>query len=164
MKKLSTVSKTRLGVAAAALLLLVGIAGVAYAYFTTTASGSGSATVGSNTTLTITQTGSITNLVPGGPSLPVTYTISNPSANGNQSLGAVSATITSVTPTTGNTCATSNFTTSAAATAVGEITAGSTYTPTSSTEPTVQMVETNTNQDGCEGATVNLTLAAAMGS
>ena len=118
MTKLFT-KKRRLVVTGAALALAIGAGSVAYAYFTTTGSGSASATGGSNTTLTITQTNTITGLTPGGPSLPVTYTISNPAANGDQSLGLVSATIASVTPVGANTCAASNFAVTAAGSAVG---------------------------------------------
>ncbi len=158
-----TRSKARI-VVSLGVLAAIGIAGVAIAYFTTTGSGTGTATVGSSTALTITQTGSVTGLTPGGPSQPVAYTIANPSANGNQSLGVVSATVSSVTPVGANTCATSNFTTSPASAAVGTINSGSTFTSAAATEPTVQMTETGTNQDGCQGATVNLTLTAAPGA
>ena len=145
-------------------LAAMAIAGAAIGYFTTTGSGTGTATVGSSTTLTIVQTGSISGLTPDGPAQPVTYTIANPSANGDQNLGVVSATVSSVTTVGSNTCAASNFSTSSAGSAVGTISAGSTFSSSAATEPTVQMTDTGTNQDGCQGATVNLTLTAAPGA
>ena len=145
-------------------VVALALAGAAIAYFTTNGSGTGTATVGQATSLTITHTGSISNLVPGGASQPVAFTINNPSGKGNQNLGKVSATVSSVTPTNGNTCTTANFTTAAASSAVGTINDGSTYSSTASTQPSVSMIDTGSNQDGCQGATVNLTLSAAQGS
>jgi hypothetical protein len=164
VEKLFTTRKRRLVVAGAALALAIGVASAAFAYFTTTGTGPGSATAGSSTVLTIVQTNAITGLTPGGPAQPVAFTINNPSPNGDQTLGVVSATVTSVTPTGANVCTTANFTTTAAGAVVGEILNGGTFTSTGATEPTVQMVETGANQDGCEGATVNLTLTAAAGT
>jgi hypothetical protein len=140
------------------------LAGAAIAYFTTNGSGTGTAPVGSSTSLTITHTGSISNLVPAAAAQPVTFTINNPSGKGNQNLGKVSATVASVTPTNGNTCTAANFTTTTASSAVGTINDGATYTSVVSTQPSVQMIDTGSNQDGCQGATVNLTLSAAQGS
>ena len=145
-----------LGVVAA-----MGIAGAAIAYFTSTGSGTGTATVGSSTALTITQTGSISGLTPGGPLASVAYTINNTSA-GSQKLGVVSVTGLSVSPSA---CATSNFTTLPATTPVGTIIGGGTFTSlvNTPTGPTVQMIDSG-NQDACQNAVVTLTLSAAQGS
>lgn len=150
-------------IASLTVVAVLGIAGAAIAYFTTTGSGTGTAGVGTSAALTITQTGAVSNLSPGAAAQPVAYTITN-SSSGGQNLGIVSATVASVTPVGSNTCATSNFTTTPATTAVGTIAGGATFTSTTATQPTVQMTETGTNQNGCQGATVNLTLTAAAGS
>lgn len=147
----------------AALAIAAATAVGGYAYFTTPGSGSGTATVGTSTALTITQTGTITGLLPGSAAVPITYTITNSAGNGAQNLGIVSATIGSVTGGSG-TCDASNFTVAAASSPVGTIADGATYTSSASTEPTLQMIETGTNQDACQGATVSLSLSAAQGS
>jgi len=137
----------------------------AYAYFTTTGSGTGSAGVGTNTALTITQTGSITGLTPAGPSSAVAYTITNAAANGDQNLGKVTVSniaVDSAHQTAG--CQASWFAATAPTSAVGTINAGTTYTSVAGTEPSVQMNESGTNQNACEGATLTLTLSGAAGS
>lgn len=136
----------------------------AVAYFTTTGSGTGSASVGTSTALTVTQTGSVSNLTPGSAAQPVAYSISNPSGKGNQNLGKVSITGVTVTPTTGNTCTSSNFQVTTAGSAIGTINDGATYNSITATQPTVQMIDTGLNQDGCQGASLSFTLSAAQGS
>jgi len=136
----------------------------AVAYYTTTGSGSGSATVGTSHALTITQTGSVSNLAPSAAAQSVHYTINNPAGNGNQNLGKVSVTGITVTPTSGNTCTSSNFQVTTAGSAVGTVNDGATFTSSSSTEPTVQMIDTGLNQDGCQGASLSFTLSAAQGT
>ena len=161
-------------VASTVVSLVIAGSGVAYAYFTSTGSGTGSATVGSSTALTITQTNTIAGLLPGGSASPVQFTILNDSG-GNENLGLVSASVSSVTLAEGHpsgTCSASDFTVTAGTTVVGSISNGSTYDSTTassgseltSVEPTVAMKETGSNQDACQGATVNLTLTAAQGS
>lgn len=138
----------------------------AVAYFTTNGSGTGSASVGSSTAVTVTQTGgAITGLVPGVAAKPVTYSIDNPAGNGNQNLGKV--TVSNITVDAGHSAAcdaATNFQATAPSSAVGTINDGATYTSTSSTQPTVQMLETGSSQDGCKGATLTLTLTAGQGS
>lgn len=152
----------------AALVVAAVGAVAAYAGFSSQGSGAGTATVGTSTPLTIAQTNAITGLLPGSTAEPVEYSIVNASGNGAQNLGLVTASITSVSggSNTPSVCTASNFQVTAATVPVGTIADGATFDSTSDTasEPKVQMVETGTNQDGCEGATVHLTLSAAEGS
>jgi hypothetical protein len=134
-----------------------------YAYFSTTGSGSGSATVGSNTALTITQTNTISGLVPGGSAKSVEYSIDNTAGNGVQNLGKVTISniaIDSSHATAG--CQASWFSANAPSTAVGTIADGGTFDSTSdaTTEPSIQMDDSGTNQDSCKGATVSFDLSA----
>lgn len=137
----------------------------AFAYFTTTGSGTGTATVGSDTALTIVQTGSTTGLTPAGGAKTVAYTITNATGNGAQNLGVVSISNISVDATHATAgCQASWFIPTAAADPVGTILDGATYTSTASTQPTVFMVNSGTNQDSCKGATLSFDLSAAAGS
>jgi hypothetical protein len=153
--------------AALGIVAALALAGAAIAYFTSTGSGTATATVGSSTPLTVLQAGSITGLTPNGPIDPVQYTIANPVGKGNQNLGLVSASISSVTKAVGapaGTCTASDFQITAAANPVGTINDGVTFTSSSTNEPSIQMKDTGVSQDGCQGATVNLALSAAQGS
>ena len=163
MKRFMNKKVAAIGLAAG---LALGAAGAAFAYFTTTASGPGSATVGTNTALDIVQTGSISGLTPGGPTVPVTYTIDNPTGNGAQNLGVVTFTITGFSGNTNtpNTCTAADFTITPGGSVVGTIADGATYTSVVGTEPTIQMKETGANQNGCENAVLTLSLTAAAGS
>jgi hypothetical protein len=61
--------------------LILGVSGAAFAVWTTTGSGSGSATASSNVTSTVTADASPAadaNLYPGGPAVPVHFSINNP--------------------------------------------------------------------------------------
>lgn len=148
-----------------ALAVAAATAVAAYAYFTTTGSGTGSASVTTNTALTITQTNSITGLTPAGPSAAVTFSITNAAANGDQNLGKVTISniaVDSTHQTAG--CQASWFSAIAPASAVGTINAGTTYTSVAGTQPSVQMTESGTNQNACQGATLTLTLSGAAGT
>ena len=148
-----------------ALAVAAAAAVAAYAYFTTTGSGTGSASVGTSTALTIAQTNTITGLTPAGPSAAVQYSITNAAANGDQNLGKVTVSniaVDSTHQTAG--CQASWFSATAPASAVGTINAGDTYTSVAGTQPSVQLNESGTKQDACEGATLTLTLAGAAGS
>jgi hypothetical protein len=147
----------------ATMIAAVATAVGAYAYFTTTGSGTGSATVGTSTALTITQTGSVSNLLPGGASQSISYTVNNTLA-GDQYVGAVSASVTSVDQTPAGalagTCDASDFSFTAAASAPGDIAGNTVYNSVAATQPSISMVNKASSQDGCKGATVHLSLNA----
>ncbi|HUE28528.1 MAG TPA: hypothetical protein VMP89_17265 [Solirubrobacteraceae bacterium] len=147
---------------------MLAIAGGAVAYFTTTSSGTGTAQVGTSSALTISSASTASNLYPGGTARPIAFSIDNTS-DGHQYVGKVSATVTAVYDSTNtteidengtNACATSNFTTGAASSDVGDIAGGTTYNSAASAEPTVSMTN-NGNQNGCENAVVHLSLSSS---
>jgi hypothetical protein len=170
--------------AVGALALAVG----AYAYFTSTGTGSSSATAGSssNYTVVVTPTGSVA-LTPqtstdvsaaGGVFQPYTGTVHN-NSSGRQKVTLLTANITGATPTTGNTCAASNFSLYSNAShwtvASGGQSATSTDGGTGTTLPSdmaagatlsfndiaVYLTDPGSNQDGCQGATVNVSVTAS---
>jgi hypothetical protein len=164
------------------------LAVAAYAYFTSTGTGSSSASVGtsSNYTVTVTPTGSVA-LTPqtssdvsgtGGVFQPYTGSVKN-NSSGRQNVSLLTANITGVTPASGKTCAASNFslyspaghwtvasggqsaTTSdggTGATLPSDMAAGATL---SFNDVAVYLVDSGSNQDGCQGATVNVSVTAS---
>jgi hypothetical protein len=147
----------RMAVAAAGAVALVTAVG-AYAYWTNGGSGSGSATTGTNAAITVTQTATPSGLYPGGPAAALSGKFDNGNS-GSVFVNTVSATIASVTgPNIDGThpCVAADYQLNgfpvtvnaqvAAGTAVGAWTGGS-----------IQLLNPATNQDGCKGATVNLT-------
>jgi hypothetical protein len=153
---MNTKSKKRLLV----LLSTVGVLAVAvaaYAYWSAGGAGTANATTaGGNASLVnAVTTSSLSGLYPGG-----SVTLSGEFDNtGNQNavhVNSLSVAISSVTPAPTKTCAAANYSITtqptvstadvAAATQGGAFTGGA-----------LTMDETNANQDGCKGATVNLT-------
>jgi hypothetical protein len=138
------------GVAAA---IIAGTAGSAIAYWSTTGSGSGgAATAGSDTAMTITQSGTITGLTPGSTAAALNVTVAN-SAVSSQQIGTITAT-----PSYPANCDASNWT----------------VTPTSNGPTTVAgnsssgVIEVATvalkdlpavDQNLCKGASVSFTFA-----
>ena len=131
--------------------------GVAYAYWTTTGTGSGSASTGGTVAITVNQTSTVSGLYPGGPAAALSGNFNNPNS-GQVRVGSVSATISSVTgpnidgthPCTGSDYQLNGFPVSvntqvAAGNGVGSWSGGS-----------IQLLNSGSNQDGCKGATVNL--------
>ncbi len=140
----------------AGLALLV-IAAGAYAYFTTTGSGTATATVGSSSAVTL--KGTVTgNLYPGSSS-PVTLTVDNPST-GKQRVGTI--TLEKITADAGHpTCSVvtsggnPDFT-------MADVVVNKTYATGNNQAVTpngsLAMNDTGVSQDGCQGATLTLTL------
>ena len=163
MKRFLTSKK---GLALLATFVVAAVAAVgAYAYFTSTGSGTGSASVGSHVALTITQTNTISGLVPDGSAHTVAYTIDNTANTFAQNLGDVTVSNIAVDATHATAgCLATWFSANAPTDPVGTIAASSTYTSDSTTQPSVQMNESGTNQSSCEGAALTLTLSGAQGS
>jgi hypothetical protein len=155
--------KTKKGIAILAVLVLAAVGAVAaYAFFTASGSGTATAGVGGPTALTIVQKGTITGLLPGGPAAPVDFTITNPTS-GDEGIGDVIVKVEST--SAGTHCLPSNFVVNQHyVSGPTEIDAGQTYDSTLDPGPhsgtTIQMIETGVSQDGCEGATVNLSFLA----
>lgn len=156
--------KSKATAAVLALLVVGGVGGGAYAYWTNGGgSGTGTATAGSTAApITVVQTSDVSNMGPGvGPiTLMGTFTNNN---TGPVYVNTVTASISSVTLAQGatGTCSAADFDLQNPAMTVGkEVAKGSNSgswqgaTIAFKDNPTV-------NQDGCKGATVNLSYAVA---
>lgn len=138
----------RRSIAAGILLVLALAAGGAYAYWTNSGDGTGSASTGNGGTdqLTVTQTGSITNLRPGGAAQAITGTISNAS-DADVRVASVSVSLADTTWQPG--CSASDYTVSGSPLSVNQdITAGGSISLPAGL--TVQFNNTGSNQDGCK--------------
>lgn len=146
-------------VAALATACVLALAAGAYAYFTSAGSGTATATVGSSSAVVL--HGTVGGALYPGASQTVTFTVDNPSS-GTQRVGTIS--LTKVQADAGHaSCLTTitgekpDFT--MAAVAVNKVYAagnGQVVTPTG----TLTMNDTGVSQDGCQGATLTLTLAS----
>ncbi|HET6741637.1 MAG TPA: hypothetical protein VFH76_21985 [Kribbella sp.] len=144
---------------AAAATLVIG-AGSAFAYWSTTGSGSGAgATSAGASDLTIAQTSTIANMYPGDAPQTITGTVTNNAAN-KAYVNTVTVSIDSVTKASGasGSCDATDYTLVTPVMTVGkDIAAGGTE---SFTGATLQFNNKAANQDGCKGATVNLSYAS----
>jgi hypothetical protein len=142
---------------ALASICVLAIAAAAYAYFTTSGSGTATATVGTGSAVTI--KGTITgNLYPGS-SLPVSFTVDNPSP-GKQRVGTIS--LEKITPDAGHaSCSVvvgggnPDFT-------MADVVANQTFVSGNNqavtAAGTLAMNDTGVSQNACQGATLTLTL------
>jgi hypothetical protein len=164
MKKIITSKKAI--VALLVTLTVVAISAVgAYAYWTKGGTGTGTATVGNVVNVTVNQTPLAPGaLYPGGAPVALSgdFTSTNSSA---VQVGQIQASITSVTPSglippqqTPNPCTAADFVIAGSAT--GPFTAPGNTTGGSWSGLTIQMVDSNTNQNACKGATVNIAYGA----
>lgn len=134
----------------------------AYAYWTAGGTGSGSAATGTNVGVTVVQTSAPVGLYPGGPTSALSGTFTNTN-DGPVYVNTVSATISSVTRTAAAIaaalpCATTDYTLSGFPLTINaEVLANDTSTWSGGT---IQMVNSAANQDGCKGATVNITYSS----
>jgi hypothetical protein len=130
----------------------------AYAYWTNGGSGSGTAVTGSNAAITVTQTTSPTGLYPGGPAAALAGKFNNGN-DGKVYVNDVDATIASVTgPNIDAThpCDASDYVLSGFPVSVdAEVNAGTAQGSWSGGG--IALTNSAANQDGCKGATVNLT-------
>jgi hypothetical protein len=130
--------------------IILGSAGAAFAYFSGNGSGPGSAATGSitGTDLAISQTNTLTGLLPGGPTGTLDLTIKN-NGSGSEEVGTVTGTVTGV--TTGSlsseACSTAFYTVAPVAVNV-DLAAGAHTNVTT----TVSMADDNNNQDNCQAA------------
>jgi hypothetical protein len=142
-------------------LAVLAAATAAYAYWTTAGSGTGSASAGGSSTVSVTQIGTISGLVPGGAAQAVDFKITNPKSTAQYVTG-VSVSISGVTgPNIDGThpCAASDFTLVQPSAINQDLAAGdATFSPSGAT---LAMKDSGSNQDGCKGATVNLAFSAS---
>lgn len=133
-----------------ALVLVVG--GIAYAYWTNTGSGTGSATTGSNDSLVINQTSTITGLAPGEPAQTLSGNFDNPN-DGPVYVTSVTAEVTGTDQ--GAACDATNYTIGGSAPVNAEVPPGngvgswSGLTIQFNNKPAV-------NQDACKNAVVSI--------
>lgn len=128
--------------------VLLGTAGGAYAYWTATGSGTGTASAGTASEVTVNQTGSVADLVPGAAALPLSGTFT--STNNNVVVTSLTAKINSVVPAT---CLATDFVIGGSAVIVNDVPA--TYSKTWS-GLTIALNNTAANQNACKGATVTI--------
>ena len=131
--------------------IILGSAGAAFAYFSGNGSGPGSAATGSitGTDLAISQTNTLTGLLPGGPTGTLDLTIKN-NGSGSEEVGTVTGTVTTVSNGTlvgPEACSTSFYTVAPVAVNV-DLAAGASKNVTT----TVSMADDNNNQDNCQAA------------
>lgn len=142
-------------------LALVAVTGAAVAYWTSNGTGSGTAaTNAAAAALTVTQASAPTNMAPGVTPGAITVTVANPGPNSVKA-NQVVVSISSVTPVGAGSCSAADYvlagetmTAGAADLAAGSSTTFSGATLGFNNSPT-------TDQNGCKGATVNLSYAAS---
>jgi hypothetical protein len=140
-------------VAAGAVLLIA--AGGAYAYWTQGGSGTGSGANGTTVGITVNQTSTVTGMYPGGPAQALSGNFNNTNS-GPVRVATVTAALVSVTGSVGTpACTIADYQLNTpVATVNAEIASGSGVGAWSG--PTVQLLNSATNQDACKNATVNL--------
>lgn len=149
--------RTQRTVAAAVTITALG-AGVAVAYWTTSGSGTGSAAAGTVAAVTVVQTSTISDVVPGATAQTLSGTFNNPNS-GPVYVSTVTASIDSVSKDGGapaGTCDASDYTlANATMTVNAEVPAGDGVGAW--TGATIAFNnKTDTNQDACQNATVTL--------
>ena len=144
----------RKAIAAAGVIFLIA-AGGAYAYWTQGGSGTGSAANGTTVGITVNQTSVITGMYPGGPAQALSGNFNNTNS-GPVRVATVTAALTSVTGSVGTpACTIADFQlNNPVVTINAEIASGSGVG--SWTGPSVQLLNSVTNQDACKNASVNL--------
>ena len=136
-------------------VLVVG-GGAAFAYWAVGGSGTGTATSGGTQNVTVVQTAPATGLAPGSGAHALSGTFTNPNG-GPVYVGTLTASISSVVKADGapeGSCTASDYTLTDASEVLNkEVPADDTGTWSGIS---ISFVNTNANQDGCKGATVNL--------
>ncbi|TDW86948.1 hypothetical protein EV137_5017 [Kribbella pratensis] len=144
---------------AAAATVVIG-AGSAFAYWSTTGSGSGSgATSAGTSNLAIVQTSTVSNLRPGDAAQTISGTVTN-NADSSAYVNSVTVSIAGVTQASGATgiCDATDYTLASPTMSVTtDVAPGGTANFNGAT---LKFNNKATNQDGCKGATVNLSYAS----
>jgi hypothetical protein len=134
----------------------------AFAYWTTGGSGSGSAATGTAQSVTITQLGTVTGLVPGGASQPVDFTITNPASTA-QYVSSVTVAVksgwTAQADSSKPACSAADFT-------IVQPTAVNQDLPNGNTDvkpsgASIALKDAATNQDNCKGVSVDLAFTSS---
>ena len=145
MKKIRAPRRITILLAVAAAAIIIPIA--AFAYFTTTGSGTGSASVGSASAVKLSNTAADVGgtLYPDGADVPITVLVENP-GDGAQYVGTVSGTVQD-----DGACLGSWF-------VIDDVDVKATIAKGASTTATtaVRMLDSNTNQNSCQGKTLTI--------
>lgn len=150
------VLKNKRAVTALAVVAVLALAGAAFAFWTTTGSGEGSGSVASSNG-TITLHGTISEqLVPGGSSA-VKLTADN-GGTSSLSVGTVHAVVSIDEAHANAGCKASDFT--IPDTVENQVIAAHTSGVALAHDGTISMIDSNENQDACQGATVSLALSS----
>jgi hypothetical protein len=147
-------TKRSIAVAAVTLALLGGATG-AFAYWSAIGTGTGSGATGTSTAVNAVQTSTITNLRPGGTAQAISGTFTNTNAAPTY-VSTLTVAITSVTGGAGS-CDATDYTLASAVVTVNALV----DTGTAWSGPTLAFNNKGTNQDGCQGETVNLGFTVA---
>ena len=151
-KKISVIALT---------VAIVAAGGGAFAYWTLSGSGTGSAASGAVTgTISAIQTSTVSNLRPGGTAQSLSGNFNNTDASPIY-VTSVTASISSVTPLQGQTCDATNYTLANAVMTVNASIASGTGVGSWTGATLAFNNKAGVNQDGCQGATVNLAYAIA---
>jgi hypothetical protein len=159
MKRFMNKKVAAVGLAAG---IILGSAGAAFAYFSGSGSGTGSASTGSVTAtdLSITQTNTVTGLLPGGASKTIDLTIKN-NGSGSEEVGTVTGTVNGVsTGSLSSEACSTGFYTVAPVAVNADLAAGASTSVTT----TVSMADDNNNQDNCQAVNGGGALTIAYAS
>ena len=140
-------------------VLVLGGSGIAYAYWSAGGSGTGSAATGTNVAISVNQTSTVTAMAPGDTAQSLSGNFDNPNS-GPVYVTSVTASIASVVKAAGapaGTCSATDYTLANPVMSVAaQVPAGDAQGAWSGA--TIKFNNSTTvNQDGCKGATVNLT-------
>ncbi|MGC9974334.1 MAG: hypothetical protein ABSC36_02935 [Gaiellaceae bacterium] len=155
-------SKKRVVLAAIVVVALAIASGVAFAYWTSSGSGTASAAAAAGSAgVSVTQVGTVSNLVPGGTAQAVDFKITN-GQSVKQYISSVAVSISSVTAPNSDgshPCSSADFTLVQPNAVNADLAPGdTTFQPSGAS---IAMKDTASNQDGCKGATVNLAFSAS---
>lgn len=132
----------------------------AYAYWTSGGTGTGTADTGASANISVNQDELTFALEPGVAPQTLSGDFTN-STDGPVYVTSVTASIASVTPLEGQTCTAANYNLTDAVALVGAEAGVGTGVGASWTGPEIEFNNTAANQDGCQGATVNLAYVIA---
>ena len=155
--------KSKKSIAVVAVIAVLAASVGAYAYWTASGSGTGVAATGTSAAITVNQTSVISNMHPGDTAQTLTGNFTN--ATGQpEYVSTVTASISGVTKSgtaPPGTCDATDYTlANPVATVNAEVPVGSPETTITWTGPTIKFKDDPAvNQDGCQGATVNLSYA-----
>ena len=150
-------------IVAGIMVVLSVIGGVAYAYWSTTGTGTGTATTGTSGSVVVTQVSAPTDLAPGVAAGPISGLITNDGTS-DAYVTSVTVAITSVDKAAGavaGTCDATDYTLTGAVMTVGKDVPAGGGTQAFSGATLAFNNKADTNQDACQGATVNLTYTVA---